>query len=65
LRRRYTKKTHLTFKQILEIDVLPIKSKSGLQRWIDEGVIKSDEIYKTTSGVRKIATSFLVRNDYL
>lgn len=65
LRRDSLKKKSLTFKQVLDLKLLPIKSKQGLQNWINEGTILPGEVYETKKGIRMILTAALKRLGYI
>lgn len=61
MRMAYLAKTALTFKQIIDAELLPVKSKQGIESWIERGQIKPGEVMKSTNGTRKILVSALKR----
>jgi hypothetical protein len=63
-RKQYLKRTSLTFKEVLELKLLPITSKQGIENWIATGKIKSDEVFVSSSGKRMILVSALKRLEY-
>jgi len=64
LQRKYMKKDSLTFKQVIDAQLLPVKAKKTIQRWYDEGKIKKGEVISTSKGVRMIMTSAIRRLGY-
>lgn len=56
---------YLTLKQILELQLLPVKTKQGIRSWIDTGKILPKEVITEKNGIIKIKTSFLKRLGYV
>ena len=55
-----------TFKQVLDANILPVKSKTALNYWIAEGKFKTGETYKCAKSKKlMILTSALVRMGFL
>jgi len=64
LQKKYMKKKSLTFKEILDAELLPVKSKQGIESWINRGHIKPAEVGEAKNGVRFILTSAIRRLGY-
>lgn len=65
-RNQLKKQKAVTFKQVLDAKILPVKSKTALAYWISEGKFKEGETYKCAKTNRiMILTSALVRLNYL
>ncbi len=65
LRRRLFRKSWLTFAEVLSLDLLPVKTPQGLQKWVDnESVIKKTEYRKDSAGRRYIHADALRRLGY-
>lgn len=58
-------KKSLTLKEILSLEILPVKSKQALRTWIKDGKILQKEVTVLDSGIIKIQTSFLYRLGYV
>ncbi len=54
----------LKLKEILELELLPVKSKTTLERWIDNGTFLPSEVSKNAIGQTIILTSSLYRLGY-
>lgn len=65
LQRKYMKKVAITYKQVIDAQLLPVTSKQSIQRWVDTGKFKKGEVYETSKGVRMIMTSAIVRLGYV
>jgi hypothetical protein len=64
LQRKYMRKNSLTFKQVVDAKLLPLNSKTSIQKWVDAGKFKKGEIYETSGGVRMMMTSAIRRLGY-
>ncbi|WKW47289.1 DUF1811 family protein [Myroides sp. JBRI-B21084] len=65
-RNQLKKQKAVTFKQVLDAKILPVKSKTALEYWIEKGKFKPGETYKCAKTNRiMILTSALVRLNYL
>jgi hypothetical protein len=53
-RRRIMKKKSLTLKEIVDFKLLGLKSKKGVESWINRGKIKPDETLREATGKRRI-----------
>ena len=53
-RKRVMRKKSLSLKEIVDFKLLPLKSKKGVESWINRGKIKPDEIYREATGINKI-----------
>lgn len=62
LQKKYMKRTSLTFKEILEAELLPVATKKGIESWIDRGKIKDTEV--VPGDVRRILTAAIRRLGY-
>ncbi len=61
MRRRLLRMPALTYKQILDAQLLPVTTKKGIESWIATGKIKEGEVLRPNKGTRKIVTSALKR----
>jgi len=57
----------VTFKEIIDLQLLPLTSKNGIQSWIDNGKIKVTEVFTERSGKKRrmIMTSAIIRLGYV
>lgn len=60
-RRDLLKKTTLSLREILLMELLTVKSKQGIRDWIASGRIKPEEVFKDAKGELRILTSAVVR----
>jgi len=65
-RKRLMKRKALSLKEIIDHNLLPIKSKEGLNKWVRNGKIKPDETYVESEGMKRIMilTSAIKRLGY-
>lgn len=63
-RKLMLKRPSLTFKEVLDLKLLPITTKTGIENWIKTGKIKETEIMISKEGKRMILTSALYRMGY-
>lgn len=63
-RKQYLKKSSLTFKEVLELKLLPVTTKQGIENWIKTGKIKEGETFLSNEGKRMMLTSALKRLGY-
>jgi hypothetical protein len=64
-RNELLKRKFLTISEVLQLDVLPVKSRKTIERWIDSGVFKANEVTQDRSGKKVILTSSLSRLGYV
>ncbi|MBF04994.1 MAG: hypothetical protein CMP76_17090 [Flavobacterium sp.] len=57
-------KKSLTIKELLDLQLLPVKSKQAIRKWIEKGTIKKSEVATGSDGKIRIQTSFLKRLGY-
>lgn len=58
-------RTWLTLREILMLELLPVKSKTSLERWIEQGTFLPSEVSKNKSNQTIILTSSLSRLGYV
>lgn len=58
-------KKWLTIRELLSLELLPVKSKQAIRKWIENGIISSKEVLTDSRGIIKISTSFLNRQGYV
>jgi hypothetical protein len=59
------KRTFLTLREILSLDLLPVKSKTTLERWIQNGTFLKSEVSKNDKEQTIVLTSALKRLGYV
>lgn len=64
MQKRYMRRSALTYKEIIEARLLPLKSKQGIEKWIRAKIIKDTEVLRPTGKPRKILTSAIRRLGY-
>lgn len=65
-RKRILKRTSLTLKEIVDHNLLPLKSKKGVNDWIENGTIKESEVIRDIGPKKmiKVLTSAIKRLGY-
>lgn len=63
-RKQLLKRTALTFKEVLELKLLPITTKQGIENWITTGRIKKEEVFMSQAGKRMMLVSAIKRLGY-
>lgn len=63
-RKDLLKRNWLTLREILLLDLLPVKTKTSLERWIQNGTFKQSEVSKNNKEQTIILTSSLYRLGY-
>lgn len=58
-------RTWLTLREILMLELLPVKSKTSLERWIESGTFLPTEVSKNKNNQTIILTSSLSRLGYV
>lgn len=58
-------RTHLKLAEILKLELLQVKSKRSLERWIENGTFLPSEVSKNRLGQTIILTSSLYRLGYV
>lgn len=58
-------RNHLKLTEILKLELLPVKSKRSLERWIENGTFLPSEVSKNRLGQTIILTSSLYRLGYV
>lgn len=58
-------RTHLKLTEVLKLEILPVKSKRSLERWIEDGTFLPSEVSKNRYGQTIILTSSLYRLGYV
>ena len=64
-RKDLLKRQALTIREMLLLEVLPVKTKQGIRYWIEDGTIMESEVIRNHNGLIKIRTSFLKRKGYV
>lgn len=64
-RKDLLRKKFLTIREMLQLDLLPIKSKSGVMSWIENGSFLEHEVAKNDKNQTIILTSSLNRLGYV
>ena len=65
LRVRMLKKRAVTIAEIVNAKLLPLTSKQGVLHWINNEIIKPDEVYKNHVGKIYVLTSAIKRLGYV
>lgn len=58
-------RTNLKLTEILKLELLPVKSKRSLERWIENGTFLPSEVSKNAYNQTIILTSSLIRLGYV
>lgn len=53
-RKRMMRKKSLSLKEIVDYKLLPVTSKKGVESWIHRQKIKPDEVFRETTGKKRI-----------
>lgn len=64
-RKDLLRRNWLTLKEILSLELLPVKTKTSLERWIQNGTFRNSEVSKNTKNQTIILTSSLIRLGYV
>ena len=64
LRKDLLKRKWLTLREIIEAELLPLKTKQGIRDWITSGKIKAAEVMKNSQGSLLISFSAIERLGY-
>lgn len=66
LRKRLLKRESVTVKEIVEHGLLPLRSKTSVMHWIENGKIRQNEVVRESSGKNRvlILTSAITRLGY-
>lgn len=64
-RRDLLSKRFLTLKEVLSLELLPVKTKTSLERWIKESVFLPSEVSRNNRNFVIVATSSLKRLGYV
>lgn len=54
----------LTFKELLMLELLPVKTRTTLERWVQNGTFKQSEVSKNNKNQTIVLTSSLYRLGY-
>jgi Ni2+-binding GTPase involved in maturation of urease and hydrogenase len=65
MRARMLKKKSVTLAEIVSARLLPLTSKQGVMHWINNHVIKPEEVYKDQVGKIYVLTSAIKRLGYV
>lgn len=64
-RKDLLKRNWLTLREILLLDLLPVKTKTSLERWVQNGTFRVSEVSKNNKEQTIILTSSLIRLGYV
>lgn len=64
-RKDLLRRNWLTLKEILSLELLPVKTKTSLERWIKNGTFKVSEVSTNNKNQTIILTSSLTRLGYV
>lgn len=65
IRKDLMRKKWITISQVLKMKLLPVKTKTSIERWIKDGTIKQEEVTKKANGIILINANFLNRLGYV
>lgn len=65
IRKDLMRKKWITISQVLKMELLPVKTKTSIERWIKDGIIKQEEVTKKQNGIILINANFLNRLGYV
>ncbi len=65
IRKDLMRKKWITISQVLKMELLPVKTKTSIERWIKDGTIKQEEVTKKQNGIILINANFLNRLGYV
>lgn len=64
MQRKYMRRTAIKYGEALEAQLLPVTSKTSIDRMVADGKLKKGETYKTKTGIKMIMTAAIRRLGY-